>query len=72
VTLSTRQAVKAAPRPKMSPHDRGIAGMRSRWGPHGRIVRLDQLDPVTKGIVEAILTAQANAKAAAEKAQALA
>jgi len=56
----------------MSAHDRGIVGMRSRWGPHGRIVRLNTMDPITRSIVEAILTGAENAKAAAEKAQALA
>jgi hypothetical protein len=45
----------------------GVIGAQHRWGKHGRICRLDQLDPVTRGIFEAILTAQANAKLAAEK-----
>jgi hypothetical protein len=68
VSLSTRQPVKAAPRPKMSRHDSGVLGMQSRWGPHGRILRLDQLDSVTKAIVCAILDGAENAKKAAEKA----
>jgi hypothetical protein len=64
VTLSTRQPVKAAPRPKMTRRECGVVGMQSRWGPHGRILRLDQLDPVTKAIVCAILDGAENAKAA--------
>jgi len=46
----------------MSPADAGRLGARKRWGPHGIILRLDQLDPVTRRIVEAILDAQANAQ----------
>jgi hypothetical protein len=41
----------------------GLVGARSRWGPP-RILRLDVLDPVTRDIVRAILTARENAKAA--------
>jgi hypothetical protein len=48
---------------KMAPVDSGRLGARRRWGPQ-RIVRLDQLDPVTADIVRAILTARENAKAA--------
>lgn len=39
--------------------------MRSRWGPQ-RIVRLDQLDPVTANIIRTIIDARANAAKAAE------
>ena len=36
-----------------------------RWGPDDdRLVRLDQLDPVTLGIILSILTARKNAEAA--------
>jgi hypothetical protein len=66
VTTSTRQPVKAAPRPKMTRHETGVLGMQRRWGPHGRILRLDQLDPVTKNIVLAILDAQDSAKKSAQ------
>jgi len=41
----------------------GRTGARARWGP-ARTIRLDTLDPVTRDIIRAILTAQANAKAA--------
>jgi hypothetical protein len=51
---------------KLTPRESGLIGSRRRWGPHGRILRLDQLDPVTKSIVLAILDAQANAKKAVE------
>jgi hypothetical protein len=47
---------------KPTAHDYGVEGARRRWGPHGRILRLDQLDPITKNIVLAILDAQASAK----------
>lgn len=54
-----------APVRKMTPQERGRAGMRSRWGPQ-RIVRLDQLDPVTANIIRTIIDARANAAKAAE------
>jgi hypothetical protein len=38
-----------------------------RWGP-SRILRLDELDPVTREIVMAILNARANAAKAAKGA----
>jgi hypothetical protein len=41
----------------------GRIGSRTRWGPP-RILRLDTLDPVTRQIIGAILTARENAKAA--------
>ena len=41
----------------------GRQAMRSRWGPQ-RWVKLADLDPVTRGIITAILDASANAKAA--------
>lgn len=53
----------------------GRRGARSRWDadalsqgrpPGPRIVRLDQLDPMTRDIIRAILDARENAKAAAE------
>jgi hypothetical protein len=43
----------------------GRAAMRSRWGPQ-RVLRLDQLDPITADIVRAILAARANAAAASD------
>jgi len=57
-----RAAERARNTPKMSPSESGTLGARKRWGPHGIILRLDQLDPVTRRIVEAILDAQANAQ----------
>ena len=42
----------------------GRRGAVKRWGEHGRILRLDRLDPGTRGIVEVILAARANAAAA--------
>ena len=42
----------------------GTIGARARWGPPRRL-RLDTLDPVTRDIIRAILTARENAKAAA-------
>jgi hypothetical protein len=45
----------------------GVTGARTRWGPP-RILRLDQLDPVTAEIVRAVLTARENATKAAERA----
>ncbi len=41
----------------------GRQAMRSRWGER-RWVKLADLDPVTRGIITAILSAQENAKAA--------
>ena len=38
----------------------GQTAMRARWGPP-RILRLDTLDPVTRQIIGAILTARENA-----------
>jgi hypothetical protein len=42
----------------------GTIGARARWGP-ARVLRLDTLDPVTRDIVRAILTARKNASEAA-------
>lgn len=42
----------------------GQIGSRARWGPP-RVVRLDTLDPVTRDIIRAILTARENAAKAA-------
>ena len=47
-----------------SPQDRGRMGAAKRWGPDGRVVRLDSLDPVTREIVVSILRARKNAAAA--------
>jgi hypothetical protein len=44
---------------------RGRVGARARWGP-ARILRLDELDAGTRGIVEAILRARSNAAEAAK------
>jgi hypothetical protein len=46
---------------KMSPQESGRLGARRRWGPEGRVIRLDALDPVTREIVVAILRARKNA-----------
>ena len=45
--------------------ERGRVGARARWGP-ARILRLDELDAGTRGIVEAILRARSNAAEAAK------
>jgi len=50
-------------REPMSRQARGKLGMAARWGPP-RILRLDQLDPVAREIIAAILTARENAKPA--------
>ena len=42
----------------------GRTGARARWGP-ARTIRLDTLDPVTRDIIRAILTARENAAKAA-------
>ena len=42
----------------------GRKGAAKRWGPDGRILRLDQLDPVTREIVLSIVRARQNAAAA--------
>jgi hypothetical protein len=55
--------------PKLTAHEYGLIGSRRRWGEHGRILRLDQLDDVTRNIICAILDAQKN-KAAADLANA--
>ena len=57
----------AAPRPKMTKSEAGKLGMLRRYGPHGRILRLDQLEPTTKTFVLALLDAAA-AKAKADAA----
>jgi hypothetical protein len=57
---------RPAPPPKMPPAVSGRLGaVFKRWGEHGRILRFDSLDPVTRDIVFAILTARKNAEAAA-------
>lgn len=54
------------PRVPMPRADRGRLGARKRWGPP-RVLRLDTLDPVSREIIAAILTARENAKAAAAR-----
>lgn len=49
--------------PKMSFAEAGRRGARARFGPL-RTVHLNSLDPVTAGIIRAILAARENAKAA--------
>jgi hypothetical protein len=46
----------------------GRRGARNRWGPP-RILRLDTLDPVSREIIAAILTARENAAKAAAVAE---
>ena len=41
----------------------GQAAMRKRWGPQ-RVLRLDQLDPVTREVILSIVEARRNAAAA--------
>jgi len=50
----------------MAPVDSGRLGAIRRWGEHGRILRFDSLDPVTRDIVLAILTARKHALEAAK------
>ena len=47
----------------------GKAGSASRWGPDGRVVRLDNLDPITSEIVVSILRARRNAAEAAAESE---
>lgn len=54
------------PAAKMLPVESGRMGARRRWGPP-RILRLDELDPPTRDVIECILTARANAAKAAEE-----
>ena len=58
--------VSIAPAPtRLTAHDHGVEGARRRWGKHGRILRLDKLDPATKELVCLLLDA-AQAKRDAE------
>jgi hypothetical protein len=52
----------------MPPAVSGRLGAVRRWGEHGRILRFDSLDSVTRDIVFAILTARKNALEAASPA----
>ena len=45
----------------------GHASAQRRWGPEGRVVRLDSLDPVTREVIVSILRARKNAAAADAK-----
>ena len=45
----------------------GRASAQRRWGPDGRVVRLDSLDPVTREVIVSILRARKNAAAADAK-----
>jgi hypothetical protein len=57
------QSTKYVPVANPMPHsERGKIGTAKRWGPR-RTVRLTDLDPVTAGIIRAILTARENAAA---------
>ena len=61
-----------APAPtRLTAHDHGAEGARRRWGKHGRILRLDRLDPTTKELVCLLLDA-AQAKRDADAARATA
>lgn len=62
-TMAARLNISTA---KMLPVDSGRMGARRRWGPP-RILRLDELDPPTRDVIQCILTARANAQKAAEK-----
>jgi hypothetical protein len=56
------------PRVKSARHVKaGKASAAARWGPEGRVVRLDALDPVTRDIVIAILRARRAAESAVEQ-----
>jgi hypothetical protein len=59
------------PDPRATAREFGRQGAAKRWGEHGRILRLDHLDPVTAQIIKSILTARKNAQeaeASADKA----
>jgi hypothetical protein len=56
----------AQTRTRESLSEAGRKGMRARWGPQ-RVLRLDQLDPVTRDIVTAIVEARKNAAEAAAR-----
>jgi hypothetical protein len=58
-------ALDTPPRVPMPRADRGRLGARNRWGPP-RVLRYDQLDPVTADIVRAIVEARKNAAAASD------
>ena len=51
--------------PPLTHAERGRMAMRARWGPP-RVLRLDQLDPVTREIVTAIVEARRNAAASGQ------
>lgn len=48
--------------------DAAKVAARARWGPR-RVLRLDQLDPLERRLIEAILTATRNAERSGEAAQ---
>jgi hypothetical protein len=60
--------LKTPPTPKMLAVDSGRLGARRRWG-RPRILRLDELDPPTRDVIECILTARANAAKVAKAAE---
>ena len=62
------EATEAPPvREKSARHVKaGRARAAQRWGPDGRIVRLDSLDPVTREVIVTILRARRNAAAAGD------
>ncbi len=49
---------------KLTPREYGLIGSRRRWGEHGRLIRLSELDDVTRTIIVAILDARRNKAAA--------
>lgn len=51
--------------PKLTPREYGLIGSRRRWGEHGRLIRLSELDDVTRAIVVAVLDARQNMEKAA-------
>ncbi len=50
-------------REPLTTHERAKVAARAKWGER-RILRLDELDPTTRGIVLAIVEARKNAAAA--------
>lgn len=46
-----------SPPRKATPAEAGRIGAKKRWGEHGRILRLDKLEPAQRAVVLALLDA---------------
>jgi hypothetical protein len=53
--------------PRYTKAEAGALGARRRWGPDGRLIRLSNLDPVTREVVLTIIRARRNAAEAAAR-----